>query len=184
MSKDDATHYYNILIEGLRPSAASAATATASSAGSSATTTPRDTFIDSPGTARSRHRDGATRENVALQLFNQKKTELNQMIADLRSKLAEAESERQALKAQTELVYGLLSEIKSLRAIINAPSNGDNPTDTSVTQEEVRNREKGRGSKKWKGGLAVACLLVITVITTALVIENVPRFEHLHFSIR
>src|SRR5471032_3159752 len=139
MPKDDATHYYNILIEGLRPSAASGAIAAASSAGSSsATTAPRDTLTDSPGMASSRHRDGVTRENVALQLFNQKKTELNQIIADLRSQLADAESERQALKAQTELVYGLLSEIKSLRAMINTPSNNDNPTGPSVTQGEVR----------------------------------------------
>jgi hypothetical protein len=67
------------------------------------------------------YQDNKTREKVVSRLFDARTTELNQLVASLETKLADAESELQTLKMQADLIYGLLSEIRSLRATAHAP---------------------------------------------------------------
>jgi hypothetical protein len=191
MQNDVATtRYYNILIKSSQPSPAKAVEPAARRgvrpADSAATNplpkaTPPST---PPQTPRNRSQDDDLQESVALRLFDQKTTELNQLVAELESKLADAESERQTLKLQAKLVYGLVSEIKSLRAISSASLNSDNLIGVSATQERVRNRKKGRRLKEWKDSLVIACLLMSTVAATTFVMENVPQRPHSLFSLR
>jgi len=186
MQKDGATtRYYNILIKGSPPSPTKAVEHAANPAVKPLTSAaPPSAQIDPSQTPSSRSQDDALQESVALRLFDQKTTELNQLVAKLKSKLADAESERQTLKLQAKLVYGLVSEIKNLRAINSTSLNGDNLISLSATQERVRNRKKGRRLKEWKDSLVIACLLMSTVAATAFVMENVPQRPHSLVSLR
>jgi len=191
MQNDVATtRYYNILIKSSRPSprpSLSKAVKPAVREAVSAAPPPSPKAappIDPPQTLGSRSQDDGSQESVVRQLFDQKTTELNQLVAELKSKLADAESERQTLKLQAKLVYGLVSEIKSLRAIASTPSNSDNSIDVSATQERGRNRKKNRRLKEWKDSLVIACLLMSTVAAATFVMENVPQRPNSLFSLR
>ena len=186
MQKDVATtRYYNILIKSSQPSPAKAAEPKAKPAiDSLSTAVPPTTRIDSPQTRGSRSELDGLQDSVALQLFAQKTTELNQLVAELTSKLADAESERQTLKLQAKLVYGLVSEVKSLRAITNTSVNSDETIPLSATQRRFSNRKRGHRAKQWKDSMIIACLLMSTVAATAFVMENVPQRSYSLFSPR
>ncbi len=190
MQNDVATtRYYNILIKSSPPSPAKAAVKPAMRravrpAHSAATNPlPKATpQIDPAQTPASRSQDDALQESVKL--FDQETTELNQLVAELKSKLVDAESERQTLKLQAKLVYGLVSEIKSLRAITSTSLNSDNVIGVSAPQERGRNRKKDRRLKEWKDSLVIACLLMSTVAAATFVMENVPQRPQSLFSLR
>jgi hypothetical protein len=179
------TRYYNILIKSSPPSPATAVDRAVEPAVTPLpTTAPPSTPIEPRQMTGSRSQDDDLQESVALQLFDKKTTELNQLVAELKSKLADAESERQTLKLQAKLVYGLVSEIKSLRAMNDASLNSDNVMSLSAKQGRVRYSKKGRRLKGWKDSLVIACLLMSTVAVTAFVMENVPPRPHSLFSLR
>jgi len=193
MQNDVATtRYYNILIKSSPPSPAKAAVKPAMRravrpAHSAATNplpkaTPQSTQIDPAQMPASRSQDDALQESVNL--FDQETTELNQLVAELKSKLVDSESERQTLKLQAKLVYGLVSEIKSLRAITSTSLNSDNVIGVSAPQERGRNRKKDRRLKEWKDSLVIACLLMSTVAAATFVMENVPQRPQSLFSLR
>ena|ERR1700731_2460432 len=172
MSKDAAEKYYYSI--SFNQTAAPAPTAGTAS---------QPTHIDGPEMTATDRRDDTMREKVVSKLFSQKTIELNQLVASLEAKLAEAESERQTLKMQTDLVYGLLSEIQSLRAMTSIKLSEDDLLKPSAGQDRPRPEAQGR-TNKMKIWLAVACLMVVTAAATALVTEHTPLLKHLQINVQ
>jgi hypothetical protein len=117
------------------------------------------------------YQDNKTREKVVSRLFDARTTELNQLVASLETKLADAESELQTLKMQADLIYGLLSEIRSLRATAHAPLAAQSES------EPVQMRE--RKTVKWRKWLIVIGLLATAATATAWLTCSSTPLPHL-----